>query len=179
MIIDDNHPDFYEFKYSIPKLMQMLVGKTFYFYGTFNNLFKIDDMVLEAIEDPDDGYRSHLGAICHNTTHKAKFHKRPLARVELVEFEGNLNDLKLDTYGSPFHGYILRDVDTNHIWLVVGTDNVDDYYPCFKFWYNPDETQTDYVALPDDYKPFTERYPELYFKAVQWFDGLRIEFKGY
>lgn len=85
MIIDDNHPDFYDLKNAIPKLMKLLMKKEFYFYGTFNNLFKIDDMVLEAIEDPDDGYRSHLGAICHYASKKDivyQFHKRPLARVE-------------------------------------------------------------------------------------------------
>ena len=179
MLINDEHPDFYKFKDSIPKLMEMLVGKTFYFYGIFNNLFKIDDMVLEAIEDPNDGYRSHLGAICHNKSNKAKFHKRPLGEVVLEEFDGNLNDLELEAYGSEFNGYILRDIDNNHIWLVFGTDNVDDYYPCFKFWYNPDETQKDYVSVPDDYESFTERYPELYLRAIEWFDGMRLEFKGY
>jgi hypothetical protein len=102
-----------------------------------------------------------------------------LGRVILEKFDGHLKELDLSSYDDNFNGYILRDVDTHHIWLVFGTNNADDYYPCFKFWYNPDETQTDYVSLPEDYKPFTERYPELYLRAVQWFDGIRLDFKGY
>jgi len=181
MLKSDNI-NLYEFRNSIPKMMKMLFDKEFYFYGVFNNMFKIDDLVMEALEDPNDGYRSSMGAVCHYKSKddvKTQFHKKPLARVELEAFNGALEDLGLDSYDDNFDGYVLRDLDTNHIWLVFGTDHADDYYPCFKFWYNPDKNQKDYLKLPKDYTPFTEKYPELYLKAREWFDGLRLEFDEY
>jgi hypothetical protein len=34
-----------------------------------------------------------------------------------------------------FSGWVLLDVDTGHVWLQVGTDHGDDYYPCYTFDY--------------------------------------------
>ena len=116
------------------------------FYGVNGNSFKLGSVIFEAIEDPDDGYRSYLETI--RITTKGHFHKRPLAYVQI-----------LSTSTEVYEGYILYSPDTNHIWLRVGTDNIDDYYPYFVFNYIPDTSQTTYAETnlcPRDI------YPELF-----------------
>ena len=39
-----------------------LVGCEFDFHGAQGTLVRLNDIVYEFLEDPDDGYRSHLGA---------------------------------------------------------------------------------------------------------------------
>lgn len=150
------------------KAFRLLENKTFYFYGVNNQKFKLDDLVFQALEDPNDGYRSSLGAIIV-TKDDGIFNKRPLCKVTLQYIDDGYRTV---------HRFI--DIDTNHIWLEVGTKNYDDYYPCYVFAYTPDTTQTNYVEIEDDYKVFTERYPELMLKAHEWFNrDLEISFKGY
>ena len=38
-------------------------GKVYRFYGVDNNCFKLDNSVLEAVEDESDGYRSYLATV--------------------------------------------------------------------------------------------------------------------
>jgi hypothetical protein len=104
------------------------VGKKWKFYGVDGNLFKLGPCIFEAIEDPDDGYRSYLGSVevRPNKTGGAIFFKRALATVELVE-----------TGTSTYDGFSLVDVKDDHIWLRVGTDTSEDYYPSFVFDYLP------------------------------------------
>lgn len=139
------------------KNMHLLVGKDFYFYGIFQNMFKLDDLVFEALEDPDDGYRSSLDTILvRKTSHK--FLRKPLAKVTLTCEDNGMH-------------YIFNLVDeNNHIWLSIGTVHNDAYYPYFVFEYYPDKDQRDFVEVPNDYKPFVERFPELYIQAPEWFD---------
>lgn len=65
--------------------LDSLNGEEFYFYGVDNNCFKIDYMVMEALEDPEDGYRSCLGGVCHKQSDdkKYKFFNKPLGKVTL------------------------------------------------------------------------------------------------
>ena len=105
-----------------------LVGKTVSFYGVDNLYFKLGRTIFKAVEDEEDGYRSSLGSIEveNNETVSLIFFKTPIARV-LIEKEDGV-----------FEGFNLRDVkDTSHIWLRVGTDDTDDYYPSFVFDYTP------------------------------------------
>ncbi|RLC45157.1 MAG: hypothetical protein DRH57_08545 [Candidatus Cloacimonadota bacterium] len=150
------------------KGFKILEGKEFYFYGVNENKFKIDDLVFEALEDPNDGYRSSLGAIVV-IGDTGIYHKRPLAKVKMV-YDDSGDDLL----------HKLIDIDTGHVWLAVGTGEFGDYYPYFMFRYKPDETQKDYIEVEKDYQPFLERYPELMLKAPEWFNGdLDIKFEGY
>ena len=97
----------------------------------------------------------------------------------LEKFSGVLDEVD-DYYGSTnFDGYILKDPTNNHIWLAFGTDDVDDYYPCFKFAYNPDKTQKDYVSVPSEYVFFKENYPEALVQSPDWFGGDRVKFEEY
>ena len=106
-------------------------GGTYLFYGVDCNAFKLNDAVYEALEDEDDGYRSYLGSIELKGNHSFTFFKQPLARVRVVaQDETSLS------------GFNFVDIQTGHIWLTIGTDNNDEYYPCFIFDYQPDKSQT-------------------------------------
>jgi hypothetical protein len=143
------------------KLFDSLVGGTYDFYGVDGNTFCIGvngaRMALEAVEDRSDGYRSYFG--CFTTSEMGKiFFTQPVARVQLMEGglseriyscgctnrydkrQANCNEC-LRMAKDNFSGWVLRDVDTDHEWLTIGTDHGDDYYPCFTFRYTPDKSQ--------------------------------------
>lgn len=81
-------------------------NEEFDFYGVCNNEFKLNDTVYEAVEDPDDGYRSYLGSIEVKNS-DGIFFGMPLARVKAVAV-GNHRDLD---------GWEFVDVTDGHVWL--------------------------------------------------------------
>jgi len=108
------------------------------FYGVWGNFFKLGNLIFEALEDPDDGYRSHLDSVVMcagdikdedgnviNDIQK-RFWKKPIAKVR-VAVNGNEIDV--------------IDSTNNHIWLSIYTDTNCDYYPYFVFKYKVDETR--------------------------------------
>ena len=162
--IGDN--SYYSIKAQLENGLRMLENKEFYFYGTHNNCFKIDDMILEVLEDPEDGYRSSLGCVRHvlDLTEN-RFFKKPLAKIILKSYLG----------GSEYtNGWELVDIETGHQWLLFGTANCDDYYPYFIFRYLPDQSQTNFPEIDPFYEPFKERHPELLLKYPDWFAGITI-----
>ena len=106
--------------------MNDLLGKKFGFYGVDNNCFKLGRKVYEAIEDESDGYRSYLGSI-EVVNLDGIFFNKPLGYVEVRD----------SGQGGDFEGYEVVDVQDGHVWLRVGTDYADDYYPVFVFDYQP------------------------------------------
>lgn len=138
------------------KLFETLLGGEYDFYGVDNNCFCIGingtRLVLEAVEDPDDGFRSYFG--CFRTTEANKiFFKNPICRVKLLaggesehtyffEDEEISEDRKAMVRRDNFSGWILQDCKTGHTWLTVGTDHGEDYYPLFAFRYTPDTNNT-------------------------------------
>jgi hypothetical protein len=146
----------------------LLENNDFYFYGVYNNKFKIDDMVFEALEDPNDGYRSSLGAIIV-IDDNGIYHKQPLAKIKVI----------YDCTGEDVvHKFV--DVDTGHIWLTIGTGDCGDYYPYFIFKYTPDKTRKSFIQVEKDYITFLNRNPETMLKSPEWFNGdLDIKFPGY
>jgi len=96
--------------------------------------FKLDGIVFKVLEDPDDGYRSHLGVIEYAAQSESIFFRTPLARVRIETYQGRNNE-----YSQGDQGYQLVDVSDDHIWLEFGTDNTDDYYPMFVFRHMPKE----------------------------------------
>lgn len=83
--------------------------------------FRLDGKVYVAVEDPSDGYRSMMSEFVesYNTTMKNEFAPcRVLARMKADDYGRN------DTLE-------LIDLKTGLVVLEVGTDNYDDYYPCF------------------------------------------------
>ena len=103
-----------------------------------DNTFKVDDVVFKVLEDPNDGYRSMLGAIEYTAEHNSIFFSTPIARVRIETYDASDSD---GCYGQQNHGYRLVDVDDNHVWLEFGTHNYDDYYPYFVFRHFPKEAQ--------------------------------------
>lgn len=124
--------------------IEQLQGQVFDFYGAEDNVFKLDDKVYEAIENPDDGYRSYLGSTEVLGDHNFIFYRTPVAKVKVVMVD----------YDS-FVGYKLIDVDDGHCWLSVGTNHTDDYYPMFVFRYeakspkDPDAEYEDRLIADD------------------------------
>ncbi len=102
-----------------------VVGKTFDFYGVNCNCFKLGFKVWEALEDPDDGWRSYMDSVVSNFN-TLVFSTAPLARVKVEEDE----DLE---------GYKLVELKDGHVWLRFGTDHSDHWYPMFTFEYHPKE----------------------------------------
>jgi hypothetical protein len=106
-------------------LFDEVVGKTFKFYGVHDTFFKIGRYIFEAIEDENDGYRSYLDSVETRSDENLVFLGRSFATVIVEAVED----------GPYFNGFVLRDSTDGHIWLKFGTDNADDYYPCFIFEY--------------------------------------------
>ena len=120
---------------------QNLVGREFYFFGVDNNQFRLWDVVqedlltLEAVEDPDDGFRSCLEGLVRVEDKEGIFFDTPIALVRIVDAEEAL-EFPDNTHES-LEGFRLVDVADGHVWLEVGTADTSDYYPYFVFTYNP------------------------------------------
>ena len=97
------------------------------FYGVCANYFKLDDEIWEAIEDEADGYRSYLEDI------------KVVDNPEGLVFSGEPFDevYKQEVYDGHREGFEYRSTKDDHLWLFVGTDYTDDYYPLFVFHYTP------------------------------------------
>lgn len=89
--------------------------------------FKLDSKVYTAIEDLNDGYRSSMEEIyIDNRKVKNTF---PACKV--------LGRMRIGDYES--HDLIeFIDVETKKIVLAVGTENCNDYYPCFINYFHPE-----------------------------------------
>jgi len=107
-------------------MLDNILGQELFFYGVDFNSFKLNSTVYEAIEDEFDGYRSYLSSIEINNFQDLIFFSKPLALVKVFKYDD------ID-----FEGYKLEDVSDGHVWLTIGTDMIDHYYPCFIFLYNP------------------------------------------
>ncbi len=109
--------------------MEIKQGLEADFYGVDNECFKLEQFVFEAVEDPDDGYRSCMQEVrMKDDTEGLIFFTTPLARVRVTENSDSVDD---------FDGYALVDVKDGHEWLVFGTSESSDYYPSFIFCYTP------------------------------------------
>jgi hypothetical protein len=96
--------------------------KQFKYYGANCNQFKLGSRVYEAIEDPDDGYRSCMRELVLVDKPQGIFSRQAIATV----FVREQNYL-----------YEIVDVKDGYVWLTFGTDSYDDYYPCFHFEPHP------------------------------------------
>lgn len=87
--------------------------------------FTLDGQTYLATEDADDGYRSSMESIrkVDYTIPNLPVAVKILARMS----ESNSEDI-----------LELLNAETGKVILRVGTDNVDDYYPCWVAEYNPE-----------------------------------------
>lgn len=129
---------------------QSLAGIELEYYGadSGDSTFMVDSIVFKILEDPNDGYRSTLGAIDYTDQHNSIFFKTPVARVRIETYDtaGEPDDRpSLKEHGGDDYdyalcenqGYRLVDVTDGHVWLEFGTHNYDDYYPIFIFRHTP------------------------------------------
>ena len=122
-----------------------LIGCEFDFHGAQDNLVRLNNVVYEFLEDPDDGYRSHLGAVrISPASEHTGFFPNPVARVILVstnEKESWPDEWtpppQEEYHDGPFSGFYLIDSDDYHVWCQIGTEYHDSYYPCFVTHYSP------------------------------------------
>lgn len=111
---------------------ESLVGKTLRFYGVENNFLCVavgrnaKRLAFEAIENEDDGYRSMLDEVREVSIDGKVFFDTPIAKVILQDADTDC-----------FRGWKLVDAKDGHVWLLMGTDNANDYYPTFTFQYEP------------------------------------------
>ena len=109
-------------------MIELKAGLKGSFYGVDGYRFKIGPTVFEAVEGESDGYRSCMAEVkAVDKEPKDIFFKRAISKV-LVK------DKTHGHYGT-FDGYELIDLEDGHVWLELGTDNTDDYYPMFTFRY--------------------------------------------
>lgn len=113
------------------------------FYGVSDNKFKLGSVVFEAIEDPQDEYRSSLDGIIIDSIDSIDdyidsegnlFSDKKIANVKIIELNGYHDR---DNYWRELDGYGLQDIKNGKLHLVIGTNNSDDYYPSFTFEYFP------------------------------------------
>jgi hypothetical protein len=105
------------------------MAKQFQFYGVCGTCYKLDDTVWEAKEDESDGYRSYLDSVqLREETGNLTFQSRSLGTVNVVPSHG-------------IDGWDIVDVEDGHVWLTIGTDHSDNYYPSFVFQYNPRDSR--------------------------------------
>lgn len=101
--------------------------------------FRLDGIVYTAIEDPSDGYRSSLERLFVSPAEKMRNVFPPihvLARKKEDE-RYSVNDTLQ-----------LVDLVTGKVVMEVGTDNTDDYYPCFVSHFAPENMATNQNAAP-------------------------------
>ena len=122
-----------------------LIGCEFDFHGAQENLVQLNGIVYEFLEDPDDGYRSHLGAVrLSPASDHTGFFRKAIAKVILVSTDNESSwppewtpPAKNIYHDGPFSGFFLVDTDDYHIWAQIGTEYHDSYYPCFVTHYSP------------------------------------------
>ena len=94
--------------------------------------FRLDGNVYVAVEDPSDGYRSCMNelTVSEDATMKNVF--------EPVKVIGRHREES--TYSSSSTDDVLEliDADSGNVVLEVGTENTDDYYPCFVAAFHPE-----------------------------------------
>lgn len=100
----------------------LVIGETYSLYGVHDRCFKLGNTVFEAIEDPDDGYRSYLKSVeivDKEIKDKLVFSNKPFVNVTLVD-------------ATEICGINFID-ESEHCWLSIGTDVSDSYYPFLYF----------------------------------------------
>ena len=97
------------------------------------NTFQLGSVVFEVVEDENDGYRSSMDKVLIKCKDAPTAGNTLLASVLIRKAPSTIEG----SYRSGFEGYELMDLNTGHTWLTFGTDQADDYYPCFTYNWNP------------------------------------------
>lgn len=117
-----------------------LIGKRLAFYGADekSNRFRLGNRILKVVEDESDGYRSYFSHVEEDMDDVLASVTNKLAMVQIQVASRPEKRTSDDPVSCIDSGYQLVD-NKGHVWLEFGTDNEDDYYPSFRFSYNPKE----------------------------------------
>jgi hypothetical protein len=96
------------------------------YYNNHACQFQLGQVVFQVNEDEQDGYRSCLRDVEILSTD---------ARTRPGDFMAEIVITKSTVPDRDSWEFV--DTKTGHIWLEFGTDNVDDYYPSFIFYFYP------------------------------------------
>lgn len=98
-------------------------------------VLRLDDAFYWFQEDPDDGYRSSLGAV-----RKLLDYPQDMPPGAFIAFDPVMVTISLEPNGDE----ILRGVDdrTGLALFAIGTENSDEYYPSFVHQWTPDAMTT-------------------------------------
>lgn len=121
--------------------LDILAGEEFAYYGACGNCFKISNkkhgtLVLEAMEDESDGYRSmldHVRVVSEKDGKDLIFNDLPIAAVKIEPHNTGY-----------FVGHLIKDALIDFEWGQVGTNNHDDYYPSFCATFEALDPEKDY-----------------------------------
>ena len=92
-------------------------------------MFKFQGIVWKALVNEHDGYRSMLEQIAYAENPNKFITIDNLAKVKVRRICDNEKEF--------FNGWELVDVNNNHVWLQVGTDHTDEWYPYVVFRHAP------------------------------------------
>lgn len=96
-------------------------------------LFKLSGIVYEAVENPDDGWRSFMELTKSDMEMENQF-KIPVKAFSMGEA------IDKSGYYENNDVLILEDIHTRKTILEIGTKNYDDYYPYTHFKYMPENS---------------------------------------
>lgn len=131
-------------------------GRTWEFDDDSNTMtFVLDGKAYCAIEDPSDGYRSCMRDIIEVPVADVKNRFAPVLCVatHLTQKDG----------GGQCDVLVVTDPDATKVYLEVGTDNSDDYYPSFVGYFDP-------KALAGAVPQPTTKLVDLVRRAGHWVD---------
>lgn len=91
--------------------------------------FTLDNVHYLAVEDPSDGYRSYCKElVVTEKPPRFSFEPQDMDCMMMESFPGGFeNDI-----------LVMKDADNGKVVLEIGTANVDDWYPCCRFHYKPE-----------------------------------------
>lgn len=91
--------------------------------------FILDGVTYMAVEDPDDGYRSYMEEL--------KIVDEP-CKTKLPDIPVRCEHVSSGLYNCTNDLLEFYDKTNNKLFLVIGTENTDDYYPYCLFKYEPE-----------------------------------------
>ena len=104
-------------------------------------VFRLDERAYMAIEDPEDGYRSHMNAIYEYENYKFKNTFEP--QEVLCSYDDGGNNGRNDIID-------FRDMKNGKVVLSVGTENTDDWYPSFVASWIPENLEINKPKYEND-----------------------------
>ena len=101
--------------------------------------FVLDGEIYTVTEDPSDGYRSSMRSLVKGGEPVRNMFTpcRVLCSMQAKGEYGSVDDI-----------LVMRDVVTGKEVLSIGTENTDDYYPCYRANFDPTSMASNAVSEP-------------------------------